>query len=382
VKIALLTDGIFPYVIGGMQKHSYYLAKYFAKKNVHVDLYHTNKSDFDINKLELFSDEEKKFIRSFVVDFPDLGKLPGHYIRESFEYSRRVCELFKNNSDVDFIYAKGFSGWKLIDEKRKGYKCAPIGVNFHGYEMFQKAPSFKTKIAQNVFFKTPVLFNVNNADRVFSYGGKITEILLILGVGKEKIIESPTGIEPSWINLNTKPVEKKRKFVFVGRYERRKGVEELNKALRQIISSSDMEMHFIGPIPKSKQILSANIFYHGSVTDSENMKTLLRSCDILVCPSYSEGMPNVILEAMASGLAIIATDVGAVSLMVTPKNGWLLSDVRFKTIISAFDNACTIDIRLLESMKLNSVQTVKEKFLWENIIHKSIEDISKIISQK
>lgn len=32
MKIALLTDGIFPYAMGGMQKHSYYLAKYFAQK--------------------------------------------------------------------------------------------------------------------------------------------------------------------------------------------------------------------------------------------------------------------------------------------------------------------------------------------------------------
>ena len=33
--------------------------------------------------------------------------------------------------------------------------------------------------------------------------------------------------------------------------------------------------------------------------------------DVLICPSYSEGMPNVIIEAAARGLAIIATNVGA-----------------------------------------------------------------------
>ena len=44
-----------------------------------------------------------------------------------------------------------------------------------------------------------------------------------------------------------------------------------------------------------------------------------------MCPSYSEGMPNVIMEAMSRGLAIIATDVGAVSKLVDEENGWLIN---------------------------------------------------------
>ena len=379
MKVALFTDGIYPYVIGGMQKHSYYLAKYFAKNKVQVDLYHTNKSEYDINKLEFFSDEEKKFISSFVIDFPDFGTLPGHYISESFEYSKRIFYLFKNNSNVDFIYAKGFCGWKLIDEKRKGYKCAQIGVNFHGYEMFQKAPSFKSRIAQNLLFRKPVLFNVQHADCVFSYGGKISGIILKLGVKKEKIIEIPTGIETNWINANMKPIEKKRKFVFVGRYERRKGVEELNKALRKILGSAEMEIHFIGPIPKSKQILSDKIFYHGSVNDADRIKSLLRSCDILICPSYSEGMPNVILEAMASGQAVIATDVGAVNLLVSKENGWLIKSPGAEVILEAIVEAMKIPANDLMMKKQASVKIVKEKYLWDTIIVNTIDAITKRI---
>jgi len=90
MKIGLLTDGIFPYVIGGMQKHSFYLASFFARQQVNVDLYHTNKSQFEIEKLEFFSEQEKKYIRHFVVDFPSGGKLPGHYIRASYSYSAKI----------------------------------------------------------------------------------------------------------------------------------------------------------------------------------------------------------------------------------------------------------------------------------------------------
>lgn len=47
--------------------------------------------------------------------------------------------------------------------------------------------------------------------------------------------------------------------------------------------------------------------------------------DVLVVPSFSEGMPTVILEAMAQNLAIIGTDVGAVRAMVSMENGFLIT---------------------------------------------------------
>ena len=46
MKIALITDGIYPYVMGGMQKHSYFLAKYLAKNKIKIDLYHYIASGF------------------------------------------------------------------------------------------------------------------------------------------------------------------------------------------------------------------------------------------------------------------------------------------------------------------------------------------------
>ena len=62
MRIALITDGIAPYVLGGMQKHSFYLAKYFSKNKIHVDLVHYNDSKYDINVLEFFT-----FLKRFLV---------------------------------------------------------------------------------------------------------------------------------------------------------------------------------------------------------------------------------------------------------------------------------------------------------------------------
>ena len=111
MRVALITDGIAPYVIGGMQKHSFYLAKYFAKNNIQVDLIHYNNSSYDISQLEFFTEEEKKFIHSIVIEFPVSLKFPGHYIYNSYQYSCLAFNAIKHQlTSYDFIYTKGFSG--------------------------------------------------------------------------------------------------------------------------------------------------------------------------------------------------------------------------------------------------------------------------------
>jgi glycosyltransferase involved in cell wall biosynthesis len=166
-----------------------------------------------------------------------------------------------------------------------------------------------------------------------------------------------------------------RKLIFVGRYERRKGVEELLPVIRKLKSDYDFEFDFVGNIPGRKRKQLEGIRYHGVVSDPIRLQELLRSCDVLVCPSHSEGMPNVIMEAMACGLAVIATDVGAVSEMVSSANGFLIAPgdpVKLEKALEAFLIMAPGD---LNEMKKVSLAKVKESFLWDEIIALTIRRI-------
>lgn len=374
MKIALLTDGITPYVIGGMQRHSFYLAKYLAKNEVYVDLFHFNNSYLEINDLECFTLDEKKYIKSIVLNFPSFINFPGHYIRESYTYSEIIFDHLQNNlSDYDFIYAKGFTAWKLIEKKKKGLKCPPIGVNFHGYEMFQKSADLKF-FFQQIIFRKPVKWITQNADFVFSYGKGITQIIIELGLSQSKIIEIPTGIEDSWLN-NTISINKVRHFVFVGRFERRKGIQELNAALKNIAQKHPFVFEFIGDIPQTERIIHNNIIYHGEIREISRIQTILKNSDFLISPSHSEGMPNVIMEAMASGLAIIATGVGAVSDMVDASNGKVIIPGNVYLLQSAIEESIELSDEDVLKMKLSSIEKVKNRFLWKNVISLLIEKV-------
>jgi glycosyltransferase involved in cell wall biosynthesis len=378
MRIALLTDGIYPYVIGGMQKHSFYLAKYLAENKVMVDLYHTASDLSAIDLKDVFTAEENKFITSIPVPFPPAGRFPGHYIREMRRYSKRLSEKLKSRP-ADFIYVQGLCGIHLLGHSNNNR--TPAGVNFHGLEMFQKPADLRTRLEQYLFRRT-VKRSMRNADIVFSLGGNLTGIIRKAGILPEKIIQIPIGIDRSWINMSTPSVNKKKKFVFVGRYERRKGVEELTKAITDLLPQHEFEFEFIGMIPAERKIRSGFIHYHGAISQSEQIRTILASSDVLVCPSYSEGMPTVILEAMACGLAVIATDVGAVSEQVDKSTGMLISPGDIGQLKNAIRHFLQLPDEELKSMKRKAVKRIRERFLWETIMPLTIGKIEQYLAAK
>ncbi|MCW3082863.1 MAG: glycosyltransferase family 1 protein [Bacteroidetes bacterium] len=375
MKVALLTDGIYPYVIGGIQKHSFYLAKYFALNKIEVDLYHTANDLSKADSLDCFSEEEKKYIHSYTIPFPKLDKFPGHYIRETKAYSETIFEKLKQNTPVDFIYIQGLCGMKLFENKHE--LKTPAGVNFHGLEMFQKAASLRSK-AEQYLFRKPVLRSLHAADVVFSLGGKLTELLIEQGIPKEKISQVSIGIDSSWLREETIILHSKITFVFTGRYERRKGIEELMSVL-STIKNQQFDFHFIGGIPEEKKLVAPNITYWGNINDPEKIKNILKTADVLVCPSYSEGMPTVILEAMASGMAIVASNVGAVSEQVSAANGILIEPGNKRQLEKALLDMISVDPERLISMKKQSIALIKERFLWEAIILKNIAAIQQYV---
>ena len=379
MKIALVTDGIPPYVLGGMQTHSALLGKSLVMKGNSVDLFHfvhrpnDLPTENEINKI-IFKKSNFCFNKVFTYYFPHSVKFPGHYIWNSYRYSKMVANHLMKESGYDLIIAKGFSGWKLLIEKKRNIIQTKIGVKFHGYEMYQFAPNLKIKL-QHLLLRPFVRWNTKHADYVYSYGGKITTIIENLGISKDIIKEIPSAIDPSWLSQNIK-TNQCLKFLFVGRNERRKGLKEINEAIELAVKNNlDAEFHFVGPIEKRFNISRSkvSIFYHGIIIGEKEKKAMYDSCDILVCPSYSEGMPNVILEAMSRGLAIIATNVGAIRLLVSEDNGVLLQECKQNLIFDAINNFISMDKNILIEKKASSVEKIKVGFLWNNVIEKYIE---------
>jgi glycosyltransferase involved in cell wall biosynthesis len=191
----------------------------------------------------------------------------------------------------------------------------------------------------------------------------------------------PTGVESDIIRKSPIHVDGARNFVFIGRYERRKGVPELLEAIRRIDSRFDFRFHFIGEIPESLKVKSSKITYYGLLNSKWQIKQILEESDVLVCPSFAEGMPNVILEGMAAGCAIVASNVGGVPLMVSQANGWLveagsIDDLAAKLILSIKAS----DDELFQKKK-KSLEMINNTFQWDKIVTDLIGSFNTIVSQ-
>lgn len=373
MKIAFLTDGIYPSLIGGMQKHSYYLVKYLAKAKVLIDLYYfvpDNSED-----VLLFSKEELEYISLIKIDYPKFPNIPGKYLVKEYLYSQRIYKKLRNRDNADFIYSQGFTSW-AFSKKIK----TPIGLNLHGFEMFQMSNSKKENYKKKLL-QVPAKQSFKKADYVFTFGAKFDKLLSELKISKDKQRLFFNGISNDWMCPRVTEKKKTRTFLFVGRYEKRKGIEILNSVIRNLINENiKFKFVFVGPIPSEKQIKHKQVSYKGSISDENKMKKIYAEADIYVLPSLSEGMPTVILEAMALGLAIIATDVGAVRQMVSDENGILIHANNTHKLEKAIKKMLLLPDARLQIMKNKSCSLVDEKFTWDKIVKSYITFFNSILN--
>jgi glycosyltransferase involved in cell wall biosynthesis len=372
MRILLLTDGIFPFSMGGMQKHSFYLYTYLLKKNHQVDLAHctdltTDLSEFKHPISHLFSSNAENI---FSLTFPKVPKIPGHYILSSWLYSIKLFKHYKANlNDYDLIYAQGFTAWYFLQKKSK-LNSTPVLVNLHGFEMYQKGFSLKEAL-EKFILKIPANYIIKHADYLQSLGGRITQLIASV-YPQAKVLQCSIGIEESWIKTSINPCsEHQRKFLFIGRMEHRKGLHLLNVILPTLCNDKRFEMHFIGPIPSGFQINHEQIFYHGKISDENKITEILDQMDVLLLPSLSEGMPTVILEAMARSCAIIATDVGAVSELVDSNNGLLIPANNIDALKTAILSILNSNNFQIDALKLSSIERV-QNYTWNKVIERQI----------
>jgi glycosyltransferase involved in cell wall biosynthesis len=242
--------------------------------------------------------------------------------------------------------------------------------------MFQAPASFGERL-KSYLLKSPVKWNLEHADYCISYGGKITSILQKNSIPDSKIIVIPGAVSDSTL-LEKRYLPINSKFLFVGRYERRKGIEEL---MQVVTSMPDLEISFVGSIPPSKKIKRSNIHYYGEVKEVSALNKILDEHTFIVAPSLSEGMPNVLLEGMSRGLIPIATNVGAVAELVDSTNGFIIEPKDVDAVRKTIESALVLNQDEALQLSTQSIHTIKSKFTWSQISAETLENFQRILEK-
>lgn len=197
----------------------------------------------------------------------------------------------------------------------------------------------------------------------------------------------PVALAPNGVDLdmyaprphpNPLPEAEGIKVLFAGRLvEEQKGVRFLLRALAELDTSAELEIVGAGPGEGQLREITTELGLNGRVrfpgwVPREQMPSRYAEADVFVFPSFEEGMPNVVLEAMASGLPIVATDIyGHRGLVEDGKNGFLVPVGDAQAIREALARL-TEDDGLREKMGRAS-RAKAEQYSWERTARTYLE---------
>lgn len=224
------------------------------------------------------------------------------------------------------------------------------------------------------------------------------KIRQVLGMGDVFLVLSPAleqffkGIlEPSKVILfpNAVPVpsdiEKeygKQKILFLGRLCKEKGLRELFSVLPQLHGQFPQMHVLLGGIWEDEELLEEAAKMKEYVTDlgwlqGEAKKDYLRTSDLFVFPTYFEGQPVSVLEAMAYQCGIVATRVGGIPQMIEQEQTGLLIEPKDPEGLKSALEKLLSDPDLCERLGKNARVKIEKEFS----IEKSLQELIKIYQQ-
>ena len=208
-----------------------------------------------------------------------------------------------------------------------------------------------------------------------------------LGIANKHFKIIPHGIPiPQKFQTPTKCKTKELKILFVGRLERRKGIDVLLKAIPLVLSKFEsVVFSIIGSDPNvfSKSFLQNSnlekkVLFRGKVSDGE-LKRAYQECDIFVAPSYYESFGLIYLEAMSFSKPTIGTTAGGIpDVIVDNHTGRLIEPGDHEALAEVI-------IQLVNSPEMrlklgtNGRKRVEERFSTEAMTESTIEHFQTLL---
>lgn len=189
-------------------------------------------------------------------------------------------------------------------------------------------------------------------------------------------------------NRRTRDFNSPIRLLFVGWLDRKKGVMDLLEVMARFSNTRDLVLDCVGEGNVSQLArqrvgeygLADRVRFRGWL-QGEVLVKVFRDADIFVLPSWAEGLPNAMIEAMAARLAIVATAVGNIpSVIADGDNGLLVPPKDLEALERALDRMIT-DVAMRNVLADHAYNFAKDQFGVETAVGKIIgivEDVTGI----
>lgn len=192
---------------------------------------------------------------------------------------------------------------------------------------------------------------------------------------KEKITMIPCGVDLGKFKPKPLNLRQPTKILFVGRLTAQKNVPLLIKSFKSSLSRVDanLSLHLVGEGEKKTQIirliekekLTDKVTLYGALR-GQQLYDIFRASDIFILPSREESFGIVLIEALASGLAVIASDIPGIRNVIKNNYTGLLVNPKIADITRAIKKIST-DSEFRSSLITHGLHDVK-KYDWNKIV--------------
>lgn len=290
----------------------------------------------------------------------------------------KIClNLLKISNRIDFVIFYSIPYYLLpvvlakILKKKVMWIVAADSSKIASHNFGQKS------IAKHVLNKLEkITFNLS--DCIIAQSNSLIEQR---GLNRYKNKVSPSGarfIDANKFNIKTKIDQRKNRVGYIGRFRGEKGVTKFVEAIPIILNERiDIEFVIIGDGPLSNSIeQKIKSYNHNNIVlkgwgAHESMPDHLNDLKLLVHPSYMEGLPTTILEAMACGTPVLATSVGGVpDLIKDGETGYILENNSPETIAESVIRI--INDNNLRNISKNAKNVIDKEYSYDSALRRYV----------
>jgi len=221
----------------------------------------------------------------------------------------------------------------------------------------------------------------HGAEKIFVPSKSVAQVMRDWSmVPGEKIVLIPNGVEPALFERSTVPQTDPRPYPigFIGRLDPIKCIPDLLEAMRQLAHPAHLNIYGQGEDREriEREIarlgIEAQVTLHGPIARPQEA---LRRIGLLVLPSEAEGFGIVLIEAMAAGVPVVATNVAGIRDVVRDGETGLLVPPHNPPALARAIDRIVADVVLRQRMIASGLEDVQRRFAWDSIIARYREEL-------
>jgi glycosyltransferase involved in cell wall biosynthesis len=316
LKIVQVTPFFGSKSYGGTERYVSHLSKELAKRGHHIDVFTTKKS----TKIPYQTYYDNMTVHRFYSPWDVFGINPACIMLH------KLLQL----KNVNVFHVHSFIYFTTIQAAiAKLFKQNPLLLHIHGGV---GSPPYKTgfvkEFAKKFYDYTLGRFVLSQADVIASVSIYDKELLeKSIHRNPERLIIINNAIDPEVFPEITPKTNDDFRIAYVGDLEPWKGIPYYTNAIQNLLKKTKkLSFCFIGygslfPLLQKKFSKEKRVKLFGAV-DHSKIPSILKDINALILPSFWEGSPTTIIEAMAMGIPVISSNIGDVPrLLRSGKDG-------------------------------------------------------------